>query len=76
MNPISDAKFSDDYQKFVLQQQPTVDLVKYHLPEKKFSLAEAQKNKKKDKEEEKENKQEKEQEDSPWIPKPPKKKTL
>jgi len=75
MNPISEAKFSDDYQKFVLQQQPNVDLIKNHIPpEKKFTLEEAKKKKKEEKDKKKKQ-EDKEQEDSPWIPKPPKNKS-
>lgn len=61
MNPIEKV-FSDDFHKFVLQDQPIVIDPYATSPREKFSLDKAKKKKKIEK-----------KEDSPWIPKKPKK---
>jgi hypothetical protein len=76
MNPISDEKFSEDYQKFVLQKQPVVTNINYDESGiKNFSLEEHAKTEKKDRKnkhkDDEEKEKEKEKEESPWIPKPP-----
>jgi hypothetical protein len=55
--------FSDDYHKFVLQDQPIIADPYATTPKQKFTLDATKKKKKAEK-----------KEDSPWLPKKPKKK--
>lgn len=83
MTPIQNDNFSDDYQKFVLQKQPVVNGIYSDNPDvKKFSLdraselkkSEGKDKKKKDEDEEEEDAEGEGKHQSPWIPRPPKKK--
>lgn len=63
MNPIFNQMFSDDYRRFVLQEQQNITVHYVATPKLKFSVSKSEKGQKS-----------KKKEDSPWLPKKPKKK--
>ncbi len=58
MNPIDNKVFSDDFHKFVLQDNPIITVGYAASPKQKFTLEKTKKDKKPEK-----------KQDSPWLPK-------